>query len=270
MSSLADLDLYWDGVRGDNFTTATAVGAKSAEAANYGFVRTEARVFPVTEIKALNLKPARKTLRLYWSPSRNDNFTTIQAQAPEGYEFVREEGEIYADLPKDRSFTRLRHWWDEKREDNFLSGTLAGDRDARAAGYLYVRTVGFAPSDVKLSVTSTVTRISVSRYSVAMRGTGFSPLGAVQFIQLFPAPVGGTDFESSVTTDAGVTASGSPNQAIGTVASPVEFYATSSGIVSGSFSIFSRSYLGHSGPSVVVAVDIPTRAEAFVADVPAT
>src|SRR5262245_16266355 len=60
------LKLYWSDRRGDNFTTATAVGEQSALAAGYQFSRVEGYVFTYP-------RPGTVPLKLYWSEQRGDN-----------------------------------------------------------------------------------------------------------------------------------------------------------------------------------------------------
>lgn len=45
-SPYVPLKLYWSPHRGDNFSTATAIGEKSAKEAGYGFARIEGYVLP--------------------------------------------------------------------------------------------------------------------------------------------------------------------------------------------------------------------------------
>ncbi len=66
------LKSYWNGSRGDNFTTATAAGEKSAIDTNYSFLRVEGYVFSTQQ-------PNTVPLKLFWSPMREDNLTTATA-----------------------------------------------------------------------------------------------------------------------------------------------------------------------------------------------
>ena len=63
-------------------------------------------------------------LKLYWSPAREDNFTTATAQGERdaldaGYSFIREEG--YA-FPNSQPGTKpLKLYWHADRGDNFYN-----------------------------------------------------------------------------------------------------------------------------------------------------
>ncbi len=87
-----ELKSYWNGNRGDNFTTATQQGEQAAQAAEYSFLRVEGYVYP-------DQQPNTVPLKSYWGPARGDNFTTATPQGEQdalgaGYSFVRVEGYV--------------------------------------------------------------------------------------------------------------------------------------------------------------------------------
>jgi hypothetical protein len=148
-SGTTALDLYWGAERGDNFTTATDTGRRSAEAAGYKFVRTEGYVYPTAV-------DGTTALNLYWSAERGDNFTTAtdsgrrDAEAA-GYGFVRAEGYVFSSQRP--GTVPLNLFWHEGRADNFITASNTGRRDAEAAGYHFVRIEGYIfPQAIALRV----------------------------------------------------------------------------------------------------------------------
>ncbi len=87
-----------------------------------------------------------KALRLYWSPDREDNFTTAtkkgrnDAEAA-GYQFIRKEGYCLREWRKGTKALKL--YWNPDRQDNFTTATKEGEADAEAAGYQFVRVEGY-------------------------------------------------------------------------------------------------------------------------------
>jgi len=82
------------------------------------------------------------TLKLFWSPSRGDNFSTATAAGENdainaGYSFVRNEGTVFADYVP--GTVALKLYWSPGRGDNFSTATAAGENDAINAGYSFVR-----------------------------------------------------------------------------------------------------------------------------------
>jgi hypothetical protein len=134
------LKLYWSNARGDNLTTATAVGAASALAAGYSFARVEGCVFTTRQAGMVPLK-------LYWSSARGDNLTTATAAGEAsaraaGYSFVRVEGYVHPTQPWP-AMAPLKVYWSSARGDNLTTATAAGEASARAAGYSFVRVEGY-------------------------------------------------------------------------------------------------------------------------------
>jgi hypothetical protein len=85
-------------------------------------------------------------LKLYWSPTREDNFSTATAVGERdaqsaGYQFVRVEGQVY-ESPQSNTVP-LKLYWNAQRGDNFVTGTPQGEGDAIAAGYQLIRTEGY-------------------------------------------------------------------------------------------------------------------------------
>jgi hypothetical protein len=94
-------------------------------------------------------------LDLYWSDSRQDNFTTATDQGRRdavaaGYRFVRTEGYVWPTqgvVPIDPigewRVVPLDLYWHPGRGDNFLAmSKLMADR-AKQEGYVFVRNEGF-------------------------------------------------------------------------------------------------------------------------------
>jgi hypothetical protein len=88
-------------------------------------------------------------LKLYYSPERDDNYTTATAagqySAKEGPSwmdgFVRFEGFV-SPTPRD-GLVPLKLYWSPERGDNFTTGTAQGEQDALGSGYTYVRDEGY-------------------------------------------------------------------------------------------------------------------------------
>jgi hypothetical protein len=136
---LRTLKLFYDPVREDNFSTATAEGTKDAEGAGYVLVRNEGRIHK-NEGKGLT------PLKLFWHPGRGDNFVTATAAGEQdakdaGYVFVRVEG--FVAKKKAKGLVPLKTFWSDARQDNFATATEEGEEAALAAGYRLVRTEGF-------------------------------------------------------------------------------------------------------------------------------
>jgi hypothetical protein len=147
------LKLYYDPVRGDNFTESTADGERDAQAAHYLFIRIEGYSFPSSQ-------PNTVPLRLYWSPFRGDNFTTATAEGEKsaleaGYTYIRDEGYV---LPNQQPGTvPLKLYWSPERADNFTTATAQGEQDALNAGYQFIRTEGYVsplPTDIAIDLHS--------------------------------------------------------------------------------------------------------------------
>jgi hypothetical protein len=88
-------------------------------------------------------------LKLYWSPNREDNFSTATKQGEAdaksaSYQFIRNEGYCF---PKWRKGTKaLKLYWNPDREDNFTTATKQGQADAKSAGYQFIRIEGYVYS----------------------------------------------------------------------------------------------------------------------------
>jgi len=136
---IVPFDLYYSVDRGDNFTTATAIGGSHALAAGYFLARTEGYVYsePVT---------GTVPLRLYWDPVRADNFTAATAEAERdafaaGYAYARVEGYLY---PNETPGTKpLKLYYGDERGEYFVTATPEGESSALAAGYRFVRIEGY-------------------------------------------------------------------------------------------------------------------------------
>lgn len=134
-----ELKLFWNSVRGDNFSTATAQGEADARAAGYSYVRLEGRV----EQSQL---PGTVPLKLFWNWVRGDNMLTATPEGERdavaaGYQFVRIEGYVYR-MPAANT-AALDQYWAEARGDNFVTASQQGRIDALQAGYAFVRTEGY-------------------------------------------------------------------------------------------------------------------------------
>jgi hypothetical protein len=132
------LELFWNGDRADNFTTASATGKDLARAAGYASVRTEAYIFSEVPYNVL---------WTFWHPRRSDNLLTAQnsklavAAVEAGYESAGYDGVTlkYA-LPGTKS---LRQYWSQTRQDHFATATDRGVRDAVSAGYSLIGSEGY-------------------------------------------------------------------------------------------------------------------------------
>lgn len=138
-ADLAALKLYFGGVHGDNFTTATSEGERDAKNSGYRYARIECFIFRTQVAGTVPLK-------LYYSDQRNDNYTTAtetgerNAKAA-GYRYVRIEGYIFA---KEEPYTvPLKLYYSDARGDNFTTASAEGERDAKLAGYRYAGIEGY-------------------------------------------------------------------------------------------------------------------------------
>jgi hypothetical protein len=93
-----------------------------------------------------------KALTLYWSPDRQDNFTTGTKQGRNdaigaGYQYIRNEGYCVRSSRRwaqwQKGTKALKLYWSEARGDNFTTATKQGKADAKAAGYQFIRTEGY-------------------------------------------------------------------------------------------------------------------------------
>jgi hypothetical protein len=140
----APLDLYFDPVRQEYFTTAQGLGAET-NPERYQKVRTEAYVFA-------QHPPGTVPLRAYWNESRGDHLTIGTAEgeraaASSGYEFAGGQGYVF---PNPQPDTRpLKLYWSTQRQDFLLVATPEGEADAKAGGYEFVRIEGYAPTSPK-------------------------------------------------------------------------------------------------------------------------
>jgi hypothetical protein len=96
-----------------------------------------------------------KALTLYWSPDRQDNFTTGTKQGRNdaigaGYQYIRNEGYCVRSSRRwaqwQKGTKALKLYWSEARGDNFTTATKQGKADAKAAGYQFIRTEGYVYS----------------------------------------------------------------------------------------------------------------------------
>lgn len=177
---------YWSDQRGDNFSTATDAGARSATEAGYRRVRVEGMVW---QEPLLGSEP----LTLWWSSTREDNFTAppsgTAAAVEAGYARARVEGYVEGRMPLDRAFSRYRSWWHAARQDNYLSGSVQGDADARAAGYELVHVADcFGPAQKNIALTWSVAEGAPANPIRLLNGVGFTPGGTVRALVLDLAP----------------------------------------------------------------------------------
>jgi hypothetical protein len=147
------LKLYYDPVRGDNFTESTADGQRDAQAAQYLFIRLEGYAFPSSQ-------PGTVPLRLYWNSFRGDNLTTATPEGEKsaleaGYNYIRDEGYVLAD--QQPGTVPLKLFWSPERADNFATATAQGEQDALTAGYQFIRVEGYVsprPTDIAIDLHS--------------------------------------------------------------------------------------------------------------------
>jgi M6 family metalloprotease-like protein len=145
---LVPLYSWYDGERKDNFATTDPnwSGQPGDRKGNYSFVRIEGLVFNP------DLPQPSGTIPLYswYSPSRQDNFTTTQyspevGQLPPDYGIARKEGYIH-DAPR-RGTLPLVSWYNGASgyEDNFATTDprWSGSVGREQAGYTLFRTEGY-------------------------------------------------------------------------------------------------------------------------------
>jgi hypothetical protein len=99
-----------------------------------------------SQAEAQRRKRRTVALKLYWSPDREDNFTTATKQGKTdamaaGYQFIRNEG--YCFRWQKRGTKPLKLYWSEARGDNFTTATKQGRIDAENAGYQFIRIEGY-------------------------------------------------------------------------------------------------------------------------------
>jgi hypothetical protein len=96
-----------------------------------------------------------KSLTLYWSEAREDNFTTGTKQGRNdalaaGYQYIRNEGYCFRSSRRWAQWRKgtvpLKLYWSEARGDNFTTATKQGEADAKAAGYQFIRIEGYVYS----------------------------------------------------------------------------------------------------------------------------
>src|SRR5262245_55701277 len=85
-------------------------------------------------------------LKVFWSPSREDNFSTATeageaAAVGAGYRFIRTEGSVLKNMYP--GTVPLNVYWSWARGDNFTTATAQGEKDALGAGYIFIRTEGY-------------------------------------------------------------------------------------------------------------------------------
>ena len=93
---------------------------------------------------------ARLRLKLFYSHSREDNFTTATRLGETdarnaGYREVRVEGIV--DSVQEAGTVPLKLFYSNDRQDNFTTATTQGEADALNAGYRFVRVEGYRHVD---------------------------------------------------------------------------------------------------------------------------
>ena len=129
---------WWSASRQDNDLSGTSAGNSAAEAAGYGFVRTEGYGLSTPQ-------PGTVPLYLFYSAERGDNLTTtaagIESAYAAGYVYGRVEAYIY---PTQVAGTvPLYQFYSAARGDSFATATRVGIDSAYAAGYSRVRVEGY-------------------------------------------------------------------------------------------------------------------------------
>jgi hypothetical protein len=113
-----------------------------------------AGLFP-SRAEAQRRKRRTVALKLYWSPDREDNFTTATKQGKTdakaaGYQYIRNEGYCVRSSRRwaqwQKGTKALKLYWSEARGDNFTTATKQGKADAKAAGYQFIRIEGYVYS----------------------------------------------------------------------------------------------------------------------------
>jgi hypothetical protein len=150
---------WWSEARGDHFSTSQFDWAESRASARrepgYVALGLQGRVFN----PALPQPEGTVPLYSWWSPSREDNFTTSDprwaggpgtAKAPD-YGFHRVEGYIYDPTrPQPPGTIPLYSWWNHTRGDNFTTSDprWAGTRWTKKAGYGFNRLEGYIIGEI--------------------------------------------------------------------------------------------------------------------------
>jgi hypothetical protein len=85
-------------------------------------------------------------LKLYYSPERNDYFTTVTQAAEEaavgsGYQLIRIDGYVFSMQMEGTVPLNLYYSYDQN--DNLMTATQAGNDAATQAGYQFIRTEGY-------------------------------------------------------------------------------------------------------------------------------
>ncbi|MFT3860572.1 hypothetical protein [Micropruina sp.] len=85
-------------------------------------------------------------LEVFWSPSREDNFTTASTQGKDSakaanYQLARQRAS--AEDKPGPGLVPLKLFYSEQRKDNFTTATTIGEQSALAAGYRFVRIEGY-------------------------------------------------------------------------------------------------------------------------------
>lgn len=85
-------------------------------------------------------------LNLFWSVTREDNFTSGTAEGERdalaaNYRLIRTEGYIFPTEQPDT--VPLKLFWHTTRSDNFTTATAEGEQAALAVGYRFIRTEGY-------------------------------------------------------------------------------------------------------------------------------
>jgi hypothetical protein len=122
-------------------------GSALVASALAGLSPSQAEAQPVRPFKALTL---------YWSPDRQDNFTTGTKQGRNdaiaaGYQYIRNEGYCVRSSRRCAQWRKgtvpLKLYWSEARGDNLTTATQQGEADAKAAGYRFIRIEGYVYSN---------------------------------------------------------------------------------------------------------------------------
>jgi hypothetical protein len=113
-----------------------------AALAGFEFSKTSA----VVAVGRAEVTSVRVALKLYYSDTRGDNFTTATSDGERdargaGYRYARTEGFLFSG--QEDETVPLKLFYSDQRGDNFTTGTADGERDARASGYRYVRNEGY-------------------------------------------------------------------------------------------------------------------------------
>ena len=136
------LDAWFDAARGDHLSAASASVARTAQAANYVRVASQAAVFA-------EATPGAAPLKLFWNEAQGDHMSTATAEGERdafanGYQFEASQGFVWTDPhPGARTLAQYR---DPASGHHWLAAGPDEAKAAEAKGFVFQRIEGYAPA----------------------------------------------------------------------------------------------------------------------------